>query len=329
MENAMLSDVMTKYGFEYELKPHQFFETGASQSLMADLKAAFKTGQLFAVIGEVGVGKTATLKHICNRLVESGEVLLSTSFAIDKEHVNVSTLMSALMEDLTEDPAVSVPRAPEKRERYLRKLIARKRKPVALIVDEAHDLPHKTLVGLKRLVEIIHEGGGCLSVVLIGHPRLKQQLRMANMEEIGARTHCFDLKGIDGASRQYFEWLIQQCLKPGVKTEDVFTAEAVNLIVTKLHTPLHMKYYAWRALEEGLLLAQKPVGADVVLEVIAKDIDSLSSRLGRSGYSAQRLAESLDLKIVEMRDFLKGKLAATRMTEIENEMRNVGILARA
>lgn len=58
----MLSDVMTKYGFEFELKPHQFFETNASQSLMADLKAAFKSGQLFAVIGEVGVGKTATIE---------------------------------------------------------------------------------------------------------------------------------------------------------------------------------------------------------------------------------------------------------------------------
>ena len=92
------------------------------------------------------------------------------------------------------------------------------------------------------------------------------------MEEIGARTQCFDLKGIEGSSR--------------------------------------------------------PVGADVVLEVIAKDIDSLSSRLGRSGYSAQRLAESLDLKIVEMRDFLKGKLAAARMSEIENEMRNVGKAVR-
>lgn len=37
----------------------------------------------------------------------------------------------------------------------------------------------------------------------------------------------------------------------------------------------------------------------------------------------------LDVKIVEMRDFLKGRLLAMRVGEIESEMRGLGILARA
>jgi type II secretory pathway predicted ATPase ExeA len=325
----MILDVMNMYGFERELKPKEFFETLSSQGLMADLRTAIGKGYLFTVTGDIGVGKTATIKHIRRSLEESKDVIVSTSFAIDKERVGLGTLMSALLDDLAEELGDTAPRAPEKRERFLQKLIAKKRKPVVLMVDEAHDLPPKTLVGLKRLSEVVADGGGCLAVVLVGHPRLKQELRMVSKEEIGARTMCFELRGIEGLERAYFEWLLAQSLKPGVKPTDVFTPEAMNLIVTKLRTPLHMEHYAWRSLEEGLLLAQKPVGTEVVLEVIARDIDSLESRLSRSGYCAGRLAEMLDVKLVEMRDFMKGRLPAVRVGEIESEMRGLGILARA
>jgi hypothetical protein len=37
----------------------------------------------------------------------------------------------------------------------------------------------------------------------------------------------------------------------------------------------------------------------------------------------------LDVKLVEMRDFMKGRLPAVRVGEIESEMRGLGILARA
>jgi type II secretory pathway predicted ATPase ExeA len=40
-----------------------------------------------------------------------------------------------------------------------------------LFVDEAHDLHYKTLIGLKRLCEVVADGGGVLSIVLAGHPK--------------------------------------------------------------------------------------------------------------------------------------------------------------
>ena len=59
-----------------------------------------------------------------------------------------------------------IPAQGERRERELRKLVRRAGKPVALFVDEAHDLHSRTLSGLKRLMEVIGRGGGNLSVVL-------------------------------------------------------------------------------------------------------------------------------------------------------------------
>ena len=62
---------------------------------------------------------------------------------------------------------------------------------MALLVDEAHDLNGNTLTGLKRLMEVAEDGGGRLSVVLAGHPKLRNDLRRPTMEEIGYRTDIF------------------------------------------------------------------------------------------------------------------------------------------
>src|SRR3954466_15349643 len=42
-----------------------------------------------------------------------------------------------------------------------------------LIMDDAHHLHPRTLTTLKRLIELVAEGGGQLSIVLVGHPKLK------------------------------------------------------------------------------------------------------------------------------------------------------------
>ncbi len=39
-------------------------------------------------------------------------------------------------------------------------------------MDEAHDLTRHTLTDLKRLLEVVEEGEGTLSIVLVGHPKL-------------------------------------------------------------------------------------------------------------------------------------------------------------
>ncbi|PLS69896.1 AAA family ATPase, partial [Salmonella enterica subsp. enterica serovar Typhimurium] len=79
----------------------------------------------------------------------------------------------------------------ERRERELQELVKEGERPVALLGDEAHDLYGNTLTGLKRLMEVGEDGGGRLSVVLAGHPKLRNDLRRPTMEGIGYRTDIF------------------------------------------------------------------------------------------------------------------------------------------
>jgi len=81
------------------------------------------------------------------------------------------------------EKTVTISSQSERRERDPQELFRRAKKPVALFIDDAHDLHPKTLTALKRLTELVAEGGQ-LSIVLIGHPKLKNDLRRPKMEEV-------------------------------------------------------------------------------------------------------------------------------------------------
>jgi type II secretory pathway predicted ATPase ExeA len=114
------------------------------------------------------------------------------------------------------------------------------KKPVALFVDDAHDLHPKTLTALKRLLELVIDGGGQLAIVLIGHPKLKNDLRRPKMEEVGDRTTIFEFGGLRDRQRDYVEWVLKASLEDGVEPDDVVTDEAATMLAAKLKTPLQI-----------------------------------------------------------------------------------------
>jgi hypothetical protein len=201
----------------------------------------------------------------------------------------------------------------------------------ALFIDDAHDLHAKTLVGLKRLIEVVRDGNGTLSVVLAGHPKLKNDLRRPTMEEIGSRATIFDLEGFGGEKLSYLKWLLAQCLSTKAKAdgadkiEAVINDEALVLLSDKLSTPLQFETYLTRSFEEGYRVAQKPVTVEVITSILAKDINDLEPRLTRQGYNAKVLAEVLNAKPREIRALLRGQLAPGRAQELQHEMLAVGI----
>jgi type II secretory pathway predicted ATPase ExeA len=61
--------------------------------------------------------------------------------------------------DLAAEKDFKIPRQPERRELALRPH-QKRQKPIALFIDDAHDLHSKTLIGLKRLRRYITSGNG-------------------------------------------------------------------------------------------------------------------------------------------------------------------------
>jgi len=181
------------------------------------------------------------------------------------------------------------------------------------------------LRGLKHLMEIVRKGGGLLSIVLAGHPKLKNELRRSRLEEIGHRMTIFDLDGIVSSKREYIKWLLTKCIKPETPIDTVFSVEAIDLLADRLSTPLQIENYLTLAVEEAFTIAVRPVTNEIVTSVIAKDIDELEARLTRLGYHTKVLARILNVRPTVLKSFFHGKLPPSRVQELQNEILAAGI----
>lgn len=273
----------------------------------------------------VGSGKTVMLRRLQQTLEDEKKVTVSKSLAIEKHAVKLDTLIAALFYDLSTEKRVRIPSG-EKRERDLRELVRKNKKPVVLFVDEAHDLNGHTLTGLKRLVELIEDGQGRLSVVLAGHPKLRNDLRRPTLEEIGYRTDVFSLEGITGSQREYIGWLLQTCsVDRAQAAEDILTEEAIDLLANRLRTPLQIQQHLTLALEAGYQIGDRPVSAEVVTSVMSRQIDDLEPTLMRHGYRIKDLAEQFDAKPVEIKALFRNALDVGRAAQLREQMLRAGL----
>ena len=209
----MLTEVMRFYGLARPSVDAGFFETEHHAQVSRDIRAAIMGGRLIALTAIIGSGKTVLSRRLRADLEREGRVTVSRSLSIDKAKISLPLLEAALFYDLTPEKTVKISSQSERRERDLQELFRRAKKPVALFVDDAHDLHPKTLIALKRLIELVAEGGGQLSIVLVGHPKLKNDLRRPKMEEIGDRTTVFEFGGLRDQQRDYIDWVLKASFK--------------------------------------------------------------------------------------------------------------------
>jgi hypothetical protein len=164
-----------------------------------------------------------------------------------------------------------------------------------------------------------------LSVMLVGHPKLRNDLRRPTMEEIGNRTDILPFEGIGEDSRAHLDWLLNACMEQDADINDLIAPDALDLLAARLITPLQFAEHLSRAFEEGFRLGEKPVTAEIVASTLAPNFDALEPKLTRQGYSVKILAEQFNAKPTEIRRFLSGQLDTGRAHDLAEEMRAAGI----
>jgi len=322
---SMRAEVMEFYGLTRSPRAVGYYETTHHRQLLQDIKQAVYDGDLVALCGVVGAGKTVTLRRLQEMLARENRVIVSKSISVEKSRVTLGTLITALFCDLSTDKEPKIPKQGELRERELRNLVRKRKKPIVLMVDEAHDLHHHTLTGLKRLIEMVADGDGKLCVLLAGHPKLRRDLRNPTMEEIGYRTAVFSLEGVTGSQREYIEWMLATCAADRVEVDAIFDPAAVDLLASRLRTPLQIEQHLTLALETGYQASEKPVGEAIVDSVLSKQIDDLEPTLTRHGYTAKVLTEMLGTKPGEIKALFKQTLEVDRARELKEQMLAAGL----
>ncbi|MBW4505654.1 MAG: AAA family ATPase [Scytonematopsis contorta HA4267-MV1] len=321
----MLTEAMEYFGIIKDFRQAGYYETEPHQRLFKDIKNSVINGKLIVISGIVGSGKTATLRHLFEMLESDGKVIVSKSWSVDKKRTNLSTLISALFYDLSKEKKITIPSQTEIRERELCSLLRKVKKPVALFVDEAHDLLYSTLTGLKRLIELAEDSGSLLSLVLAGHPKLKNNLRRPTMEEIGSRATIFTLDGISNHQKEYIQWLLTQCVASGTDINNILSASALDILSSRLKTPLQIQQHLSVAIEDAYKLGDKTITPALIEDILSKHIDDLEPNLKRHGYSVLDLAEQFNAKPAEIKSMFRGQLDPARTKELHDQMLSAGL----
>jgi len=294
-------------GKPFQLSPDSrfFFNSAGHNRAMAYLRYGLRQGEGFIVItGGIGTGKSMLVANLFAELaseeiiaaqIVSTQVgeddllrLISASFGLEHSRLNKTDLLQNL-------------------ERFFRARCA-EGKRVLLVIDEAQNLPRRSIEELRMLSNYQEGGQALLQSFLIGQAELKSTLQGSGMEQVRQRIIAgYHLRPLDREELQsYIEHrlsLVGWSDNPHITTEafdHIFHASGgvprrVNTMVDRL--------LLYGALEELSELTSEHV--DSVVNEIAEEV----------GYSPVSVDEDLDIPD----NIPKGNIVE-RMRVLESEL---------
>ena len=171
--------------FRLNPDPRFFYGSRSHNKAMAYLHYGLKQAEGFIVItGPVGAGKSMVIGHLLDQLNSSNVIaanLLTSN--IEPDELLGQILSAFRIEPEGEGRTGQI----EAFEDYLFDQLNRGRR-VLLIIDEAQNLPFKTLEELRMLSNFDYEGTPLFQVFLVGQPEFRTIMEQPNMEQLRQRV---------------------------------------------------------------------------------------------------------------------------------------------
>lgn len=258
--------------FEMDADPEFFFESKThSEALARMIYLVSDRGMgLGALTGEIGSGKTLTLKTLCSR--------------IDKEDYRVIRLVTAaypfehILEEMVAHLADGQPHAME-RDKYhltrefqslLQTKIADIDKHLVVILDESQFLSPECLEDLKCLTNINHEQEkSLLTIIFGGQPELKGTIRALPQvyQRVGMYYHLGNL-----AKDELPAYVRHRLQVAGAEDIDVFDEDCFDLLYDfSLGCPRQINRVCKLVIDRACILKKREVTREM-LEIIVDDI---------------------------------------------------------
>ncbi|MEO1136481.1 MAG: XrtA/PEP-CTERM system-associated ATPase, partial [Pseudomonadota bacterium] len=212
--------------FRLNPDPRFFYGSRSHNKAMAYLHYGLKQAEGFIVItGPVGAGKSMIIGHLLDQLNSSNVVaanLLTSNIAPEDL---LSQILSAFrIEPEGEGRTGEI----EAFEDYLFDQLNRGRR-VLLIIDEAQNLPFKTLEELRMLSNIDYEGTPLFQVFLVGQPEFRATMEAANMEQLRQRVIAsYHLENL--SEEETRDYILHRLSVAGWREDPAFTKGAFKAI---------------------------------------------------------------------------------------------------
>lgn len=215
---------LTRKPFELHPDPDYVYMSPAHDDVYTHLRYATEEGKGFVVItGEIGSGKTTLINYLVRRVPQRLQVAI-----ISNTSVPPVQFLHMVCDELGLDASrgkVGALRALGDHLDECRRNDVR----VTLIIDEAQNLPLRTLEELRMLSNLGAQSDHLLQIILVGQPELREKLRHESLEQLLQRVtvHCH-LEKLDREELgRYVEHRLQVAGADGC---EIFEAEALDAV---------------------------------------------------------------------------------------------------
>lgn len=210
----------------YMAPGHRFVEERLRQALL--------TAGFIAIAGEPGSGKSTLLDSALRRAGDAADVVRVTPANIERRKLTAAHISAEIIRQLSEE---QVPRMSNVRDSLAAATLAHRYSEgqrVALVIDEAHELPHNTIKDLKRFHELRHGYAQLLAVILVGQTELRARFdseRNYVLREAIIRCQMVTLGPMVGHVPNYvakrFEWV-------AADVNESWEPDALNMLERRL-----------------------------------------------------------------------------------------------
>lgn len=209
------------------------------QTIKQTVAGAIHRRAIMALIGDVGAGKSTLLRNVMTELISNQRVRLIWPNCLNRYRMDGDAIVTEILNQM----GVDLPATRLQRNTLVQKIMEKEVTSgvsVALIIDEAHDLPDKALIALKRLWDSAMLYKLC-SIVLVGQGGdrknggywgLKQTLLgVASLRELTERTVIIDMPKLrNGQMGAYLDWRLKDV---GSSVDAVFDPDAVRALAIR------------------------------------------------------------------------------------------------
>jgi len=205
--------------------PRYLYLSGRHAEALAHLVYGInEAGGFIQLTGEVGTGKTTTIRSLLARAPKSAEIAL-----ILNPRLSAAEFLRSLCEELglgvDDSHDDDTKNLVDLLNRYLLRAHAAGRR-VVLVVDEAQNLAPDVLEQVRLLTNLETETQKLLQIILIGQPELRKLLAREDLRQIAQRiTARFHL---DPLSREETYAYVRHRLRVAGATTDIFTHAALR-----------------------------------------------------------------------------------------------------
>ena len=256
-----------------------YLSPGHKQALGSIIYGIKEKKGFIAVTGQVGLGKTTILRSFLAQIDQANQ---QTIYLLNP-NLSFTLLLKTLVRELGHDPIAGDDA--EVVEQLHMVLIEeyRKGRTVALLIDEAQNMPVATLEHLRILSNLETPKDKLIQIVLLGQPELDSLLDRYELRQLRQRIAVRAI--IQPLSKpESFQYIRHRLDKAGGEGKKIFTNSALALIVQEAKgIPRRLNNLCDNALVTAFGYKQSLVTTNIAKEVI-------SDLTGRPSHSPWKLA---------------------------------------